>query len=283
MIAFLGTGLLGANFVKAMRRRGAPVQVWNRTVSKARALETDGARAFDEPADAVRGADQVHLALTDDAVVDEVLDRAAGGLARGTVIVDHSTTLPSTTVERVTRWTERGFPFQHAPVFMGPGNALESTGTMLVSGDRALFDRLKPSLEPMTGTLLYLGPDPSRAAATKLTGNLYLIVTMGGVADMLRFATASGLSVTEATRLFELFDTGRIAPARTRRMLHEDLSEPTWTLAMARKDVRLMLESARERGLELDVMPAIAREMDRAIDAGHGAHDWLAFGRSESR
>ncbi len=279
MIAFLGMGLLGSNFVKALRRRGEDVQVWNRTASKARALEADGARAFDEVADAVRGVSQVHLTLRDDAVVDQVLDDARPGLAQGTVIIDHSTTLPATTAERVKRWTDRGFPFQHAPVFMGPKNALEGTGRMLASGDKGLFDRLKPALEPMTGSLQYLGPDPTRAAATKLTGNMFLIATMGGVADVLRFARSFGIDPEEAISMMEWFNASRMIPARSERMLHEDLDDPSWTLAMARKDVRLMLESAQANGVSLDVIPAIGAEMDRVIRAGHGEQDWLAFGR----
>ena len=70
MIAFLGTGLLGANFVKALRKKGKPVQVWNRTAAKAKALEADGAVAFDDPAGAVKGASRIHLTLSDDQAVD---------------------------------------------------------------------------------------------------------------------------------------------------------------------------------------------------------------------
>ncbi len=280
MIAFLGTGLLGSNFVRALRRQGEDVQVWNRTMAKARALEADGARAFDHVADAVRGVSQVHVTLPDDAVVDQILEQALPGLVKGTVIIDHSTTLPASTAERIRRWTDRGFPFQHAPVFMGPKNALESTGRMLASGDKALFERLKPSLERMTGSLQYLGPEPARAAATKLAGNMFLIAVIGGVVDVLRFGRSYGIAEADAIAMMEWFNPGAMIPARTRRMLHEDLDQPTWTLAMARKDVQLMLESARATGATLDVMPAIAAEMDRAIRSGHGGQDWLAFGRN---
>jgi 3-hydroxyisobutyrate dehydrogenase len=72
MKAFLGTGLLGSNFVKSMLKKGEQVQVWNRTASKAKQLEQEGATAFDNAADAVRGADRIHLALKDDSSVDEV-------------------------------------------------------------------------------------------------------------------------------------------------------------------------------------------------------------------
>src|SRR4051812_43756512 len=92
MIAFFGMGLLGSNFVRALRRRGEDVHVWNRSLDKATALEADGARAFADPAEAARGAARVHLTLTDDAAVDAVLDQARAGLSRDTVIVDHSTT-----------------------------------------------------------------------------------------------------------------------------------------------------------------------------------------------
>ena len=47
MIAFLGTGLLGANFTRALLKKGEQVNVWNRTSEKAKALETYGARAFE--------------------------------------------------------------------------------------------------------------------------------------------------------------------------------------------------------------------------------------------
>ena len=86
MKAFLGMGLLGSNFVKAMLKKGEQVQVWNRTTSKARALEEFGSKSFNDPADAVTGADVIHVTLRDDATVDEVLEAASKGLKAGAVI-----------------------------------------------------------------------------------------------------------------------------------------------------------------------------------------------------
>src|SRR5262249_6447810 len=115
MIAFFGMGLLGSNFVHALRRRGEEVQVWNRTAEKAKALEAEGARAFAEPAEAARGAARIHLTLSDDAAVDGVLERARPGIAEGCVIVDHSTTSTKGVIARIARWRERGITFAHAP------------------------------------------------------------------------------------------------------------------------------------------------------------------------
>jgi 3-hydroxyisobutyrate dehydrogenase len=279
MIAFFGMGHLGSGFVRALRRRGEMVHVWNRSPDKARALEAHGAKAFDAPADAVRGATRLHLTLSDDAAVDEVLELARPGFGSGLVVVDHTTTSPTGTAQRVPRWADRGVPFQHAPVFMGPQNALEGTGVMLASGDRALYDGLAAALAAMTGKVVYLGPQPERAAGFKLLGNLFLMFLTTGIADVLALAKDLGIKPEEAAGLFEAFNPGATVGARARRMIEGDCANPSWELAMARKDARLMLEEATRGGLPLAVLPAIAAELDRWIARGHAKDDWTVIGK----
>jgi 3-hydroxyisobutyrate dehydrogenase len=279
VIAFLGIGLLGSNFVRALRRRGEDVQVWNRTPARARALGADGALAFDDPAAAVRGAARVHVTLSDDAAVDDVLERVRPGLAPGAVVVDHTTTSPDGTAARARRWAERGVAFQHAPVFMGPQNALESTGIMLASGDRARFDALSPELAKMTGKLVYLGPQPERAAAFKLMGNLFLMSMTAGVADILALAKAEKIPPAEAATLFDVFNPAAAMGARVKRILDGDYANPSWELAMARKDARLMMQAAAKGGVELALVPAIAQAMDRWIERGHAHDDWTVLAK----
>jgi 3-hydroxyisobutyrate dehydrogenase len=277
MIAFLGMGLLGSNFVRAMRRRGVEVQVWNRTPARAHALEAEGARAVDDPAAAVRGASRVHVALSDDAAVDDVLERARPGLGSDAVLVDHTTTSPAGATARTARWAERGLVYQHAPVFMGPQNALEGTGIMLASGERARFDALSPELSKMTGKLVYLGPRPDRGAAFKLFGNLFLMSMTAGIADVLGLARAMGVEPAEAGKLFDIFNPAATMGARVQRILAADYAHPSWELSMARKDARLMLEAAAQGDVTLALLPAIAKEMDRWIERGHGHDDWTVI------
>ncbi len=106
MIAFLGMGLLGSNFVKALLQHGKPVQVWNRSPAKAKTLETFGARAFEQVAEAVSGADRVHITLRDDASVDEVLEQALPGLKPGALLVDHTTTSAEGALARTESWKD---------------------------------------------------------------------------------------------------------------------------------------------------------------------------------
>jgi len=279
MIAWLGTGLLGSNFVRALRRHGEEVHVWNRTPEKARALEAHGAKVFDDPAAAVRGAARVHLALSDDAAVDDVLERASAGFAPGVILVDHTTTSPAGTATRAKRWDDQGIAFQHAPVFMAPSNALDATGIMLASGDRARFDALSPELARMTGKLAFLGLEPDRAAKFKLFGNLLLMHMTSGIIEVLKLAKATGIPASEVAPLFEMFNPGAMVGARFKRILEADYAHPSWELSMARKDARLMLEAAEAGNLPLAVLPALAEEMDRWIQQGHAHDDWTVIAR----
>jgi 3-hydroxyisobutyrate dehydrogenase len=234
MIAHFGTGLMGAGFV--------------------------------------RGAARIHVTLADDASVDAVLEPSAGVLDKQTAIIDHTTTAPTPTAERYARWRERGIFFAHVPMFMGPKNALEHTGLMLVSGPAERVAIVRPIVEPMTGKLVHVGAGDQRAAAFKLFGNMLLVFVVSGLADIYKFAESLGISATEAHGLFADFKLTGAVDLRGKNMAEGNFA-PAWGLTMARKDVRLMLEEGARHGVHYDVLPQIAEFFDRAIAAGHGAED----------
>ena len=205
MIAHFGTGLMGTGFVRAARERGEDVAVWNRSPDKARALEAYGARAFTDAAEAAHGASRIHLTLSDDASVDAVLEPLAGVFDKQTLLIDHTTTAPTPTAERCARWRERGIFFAHVPMFMGPKNALEHTGLMLVSGPAERVATIRPVVEPMTGKVIHVGAGDERAAAFKLFGNMLLVFVVSGLADIYKFSRSLGIEPVEAHELFRDF------------------------------------------------------------------------------
>lgn len=277
MRAFIGMGLLGANFVKALLNKDEQVQVWNRTTAKATALEAEGAKAFANVADAVKGADIVHITLKDDASIDEVLAQAAPGLKPGATLIDHTTTSVDGAVKRTKDWKAKGYTYLHAPVFMGPVNAFESTGYMLVSGDQAVVEKFTPILSTMTGKLLNLGEQEGKAAAVKLMGNCFLVSFTAGLADTLALAKSLNLSVSDVSGLFDMWNPGAMLPGRLKRMTAGTFDQPSWELNMARKDTQLFMDSAAAGGGHLSIIPAIAAEMDRWIAKGHGNNDWTVI------
>ena len=279
-IAFLGTGLLGGAFIEAAAKRGEKITVWNRTIEKARALEKFGVQVAATPADAVRGAKRVHLVLKDDAVVEEVIAAFRPALDRSAIIADHTTTQPARTAERAKRLNAEGVRYMHCPVFIGPAAARKGQGTIMASGPRALFDELQPALARMAERVEYFGERPDLAAVHKLDGNAVIIGLSAIVADVLAVSGGANVAPAEAMKVFELLNTGAMLAGRGKNMASGNYA-PSFELEMARKDVRLMIETAGKAPLA--ALPSMAARMDTLIAEGHGAEDLAVIAKDSVR
>jgi 3-hydroxyisobutyrate dehydrogenase-like beta-hydroxyacid dehydrogenase len=275
-IAVLGTGLIGAGFVTAARKRGLDVVVWNRTLAKAEALVSHGARLAKTPGEATKGASRVHIAVSDDAAVEEVLASVLPALAKDAIVIDHSTTSPKGNQARFARAAKEGFSFLHAPVFMSPSMAHSAKGLMLCAGPEAVYAKAKDALAAMTGEVMYLGERPDLAAAYKLFGNAMIITIVGGLSDVFAMAKHLDLEPGLAHQLFAKFKPGGTIDFRGAKMAAGDYT-PSFEMTMARKDVRLMIEAAGDEAL--CVLPGIAARMDSLIASGYGAEDLSALSR----
>ena len=269
-IAFLGTGLLGSALAEAAAKRGDTVTAWNRTPDKVLALTQFGVKPAATQVDAVRGASRVHLVLKDDAVVDEVVSAVRSGLSPETILIDHSTTLPRLTADRAQRLLVQGVKYLHCPVFMGPPAARNAQGSMMVAGPSALYESVKAELAKMTGRLEYMGERADLAAVNKLFGNAMIIGITAMTADILTMAQASSVSAGDAIKLLGMLDLNAMVAGRGANMARGNFAA-SFELAMARKDVGLMLETVGDRPLA--ALPAVAARMDQLIAGGHGAKD----------
>jgi 3-hydroxyisobutyrate dehydrogenase-like beta-hydroxyacid dehydrogenase len=275
-IAVLGAGLLGAGFVENLLAKGESVRVWNRTAAKLAPLVEKGAVAAESPADAVAGAERVHLILTADDAVDETIGRFLPSLPAGVPILDHSTNLPARVRERSVRLRGAGVAYLHAPVFMSPQNGREGTGLMLVAGPAAEVEALTPALSRMTGRVWHCGERPDQAAVLKLVGNGSLVSMSAMLGDLFSMAGAEGVAPEDVLGLFEVFRAGHGLPMIGQRVLTRGTKPASFELSMARKDVRLMIETAGGPD-GLVVLPAVAAAMDQALAEGHAAKDYAIY------
>ncbi len=101
-------------------------------------------------------------------------------------------------------------------------------------------------------------------------GNTLIIGVVGLVADVLTLARSAGVSPEEALEVMEFINPGAVAKLRGPSMASGSF-DPSFALTMARKDVRLMLETAGD--LPLAVLPGLAARMDALIEGGHGDED----------
>lgn len=268
--AFVGAGLIGGGLAAAALARGERVTVYNRTASKCEPLAAEGAKVAASPAEAVRGARRVHVTMTADDAVDAMVEAFGEALEEGAVVVDHSTTLPARTAARAELCTKRGIAYLHAPVFMSPDACRRGLGVMLAAGPRATYETVEADLDKMTGRLWFVGERPDRAAALKLMGNAMVVTLVAGLADVYTLGQQLDVPASEALALFERFDPNVIVQGRGAKMAVGDYATQ-WTVAMARKDVRLMEAVTGEA--PLSALPAVAARLEALMARGDGERD----------
>jgi 3-hydroxyisobutyrate dehydrogenase-like beta-hydroxyacid dehydrogenase len=277
-IALLGTGLLGAGMVENLRTKGHEVRIWNRSPEKMAPLVLRGAVAADTPADAVRGAQHVHLVLSEDAAVDAVVAQLRPALGQGVPIIDHSTNLPALVKARFAALRTAGVRYVPAPVFMSPQNAREASGLMLMAGPVADHEALQAHLGAMTGKLLYAGERADLPAVWKLAGNSVFFAMAAAMADVLAIGAGAGVDAATMLSLFDTFKPGAALPFLGQRVAKAGTGPASFELEMARKDARLMLQTAGKQ--RLLVLPGVAAAMDQALALGHGKADYSIFVKS---
>jgi 3-hydroxyisobutyrate dehydrogenase len=276
-IAVLGTGLLGAGMVENLLNNGQTVRIWNRTREKLAPLVERGAIAADDPADCVRGAERVHLILSEDSAVDSVIEQLRPGLTEGTPIIDHTTNRPDKVRARFDALRTDGVRYVSTPVFMAPKHAKAGSGMMMMSGPKQDADDLTGALETMTDKLWHVGDRPDLAAVLKLAGNSVYFAITGAIADVIAMGKNNDVDAETMMKVFSEFKPGAGLHMVEKRIAGAGNGEASFEMTMAHKDARLMAEAAGDE--HLFVLPAVITALQRGIDAGHGSDDFAGFAK----
>jgi 3-hydroxyisobutyrate dehydrogenase-like beta-hydroxyacid dehydrogenase len=269
-IAFCGLGRMGVPMAARLLDAGHDLRVWNRTPGKAGSLLDAGATEATSPAEAAAGAEVVVTMLADPAAVEVVVLGAE--LSAGATLVEMSTIGPDAVRSLAARMPE-GVDVLDAPVLGSIPQATEGTLKIFVGGDAEVFERRRPLLESM-GTPRHLGP-LGAGAAMKLVANSTLGALMTGLAEAL--ALADGLGLEEGDVLDILSESPIGVTAKGKRPLIESgVYTPNFTLGLAAKDLRLVMEAAQAAGVELRLAAAARSWLERADEHGLGGLDYSA-------
>ena len=252
-IGFIGIGIMGSGMARNLVSAGHAPAVWNRTRTKAEAIE--GARVMNSPADLAARSDIIMICVSDTADVEAVVNGPGGvfeGLRPGSLVVDHSTISPSATRVLAGAVVAAGSRWLDAPVSGGSEGAARGTLSIMVGGDAADVARARPYLETFGRTITHVGP-VGAGQLVKLVNQILVVVNQWAVSEALLFAQKAGLDL-EATLSAV---TGGAAGSwmlanRGPQMIQRDWT-PGFTIDLQQKDLRLVLDAADELGV-----PALA-------------------------
>ena len=274
-IAVLGTGAMGGPMAANLLRAGFPVTVWNRTAARAHHLVTQGARPATSPADAASSSTVLLTMLADGPAVESAMsgpDGALGALPAGAVWIQMATVGTDWTRRLAGLAREAGVEFFDAPVSGSDGPARDGTLVVLASGPDAVRERVAPVFDAVGRETLWLGA-AGNGSKLKLALNNWLAAQVEAAAETVALSEAMGLD--PHVFVDALADTPLASPyavAKATAMLTGEL-RPGFPLRHAFKDVRLVLEAAREHGVGLPLTDALAPRWSEAIADGHGDED----------
>lgn len=264
-IGFIGLGLMGAPMVRRLMARGRPVTVWNR--EEERYAEVPGAAVAADPAGVRAASDIVLLCVLDGYAVEEVCF-GPRGLARADgagALVDTSTINPDRTRELAARLkAEAGMRWVDAPMSGGPPLAAGGQLTMLVGGDPADVNHVRPILDDLAANVTHLGPlgagQTAKILNQAIVGASYILM-----AEVLALARAAGL---DAARLPAAL-AGGLADSQALQRVYvqqqqQDYDPPRGYARQLDKDLANVAAFAGSCGLDLPLVEHVVRHY----------HDW---------
>jgi 3-hydroxyisobutyrate dehydrogenase len=277
-VAVLGTGIMGAPMARNLAAAGLDVRVWNRTAAKAAPLAEAGARVAGTPAEAVDGADVVLTILYDGAAALDAMRQAAPALRPGAVWAQSTTAGLEALPGLAAFAAEHGLVFVDAPVLGTRQPAEAGKLVVLAAGPAEARDPLAPVFGAIGARTIWTSEDAASGTASKLklVANSWVLTLTQGTAEAL--ALAKGLDVDPKDFLDLVaggpLDSGYLK-AKSAAILSGDF-EPSFTVATAEKDARLIAAAGESAGVRLDVISAGAERFRRAAEQGHGDEDMAA-------
>lgn len=251
-IGMIGVGLMGHGIASNIVKHGYPLVLLdhpgNQPVDQ---LLAAGAAKVASPAQVARQSNVVILCVTGTPQVEDVLfspDGLLQGLRPGTIVIDCSTAIPSSTERIAQAVTEAGGLFLDAPMTRTPKEAAEGRLNLLVGGDQALFDRCLPLLRCYAENITHVGPIGA-GHRMKLIHNYVSLGCAAVIAEAAACAKRSGIEAPVLLDILAKGGGGGVALERLRPFIESgDDSGLRFSLSNAHKDLGYYTVMAEEAG-----------------------------------
>ena len=272
-VAFLGLGAIGRPMARHLAPPRSTLTVWNRTASRAGEFAAQtGATAASTPREAAQDADVVITCLPSSREVFGILDGPDGlmsGMQRGRVLVDCTSGDPASSTRIAALLAESGIDFIDAPVSGGVSGAERAALTVMVGGDPAVLERVRPLLSAFGSNIVHCGP-VGAGHALKSVNNAMLAVHLWSLGEGLAALTKAGVSPRLALDVINA-SSGRSNASQNlfpERVLSRAFPR-TFRLALLDKDVGIAAGVAREQKVSSPMLQ-LAAELFRAAHAELG-------------
>jgi 2-hydroxy-3-oxopropionate reductase len=281
-IGFIGLGVMGKPMAKHLLTAGHPLIVHNRSRRAVEELAGAGAIAAASAAEVARQASIVITMLPDTPDVDLVLTGDSGvlsSLQKGAVVIDMSSISPGATKRLAARVAERGGAMLDAPVSGGEIGAINASLSIMVGGERAVFERVRPILARM-GTperIVYIG-ESGAGQVCKICNQMAIGGALAGVSEAFALAKKAGVDAASVRQaLLGGFAASRVLEVHGERMLNANYT-PGFRTRLYQKDLRIANEAAAANGVAIPATALVTQLVNALVAAGGADLDYSAVG-----
>ena len=268
-VGFIGMGKMGTPMAVNIQEAGYPMVVYDTREEATRPLLDGGALLAGSPEEVARLSDVVATCLPRPQVVEQVVTGPKGileGIRPGGIYLDMSTCGPNLIRSLEPLFQQKGAHLLDTPILSSPRDVPDRDLIVMVGGDRAIFDRLQPILEAFADKVVYAG-SLGAANVCKLVHNMTTIVMQQVVAEGLALGMKAGVELSV------LLDSGSRAPVgalsdRLAPVFQGRFDRPLFTLDLARKDIGLATDLARQSGVPMLVANVVEQIMMQAMNRG---------------
>ena len=271
-VGFIGAGVMGASMIRSLIKNGFEVVFYSRNRQKTAATEADGAVWVSTAAEAARGRDAVITIVGMPSDVEEVYFGETGILenaAPGTLVIDMTTSSPKLAQKIYEAAAARGLSALDAPVSGGDTGARAGTLSIMVGGDPESFEAALPLFKAMGTNIIHEGP-AGAGQHTKMANQIAIAGCIAGVAEAIAYSEKAGL---DTQKMFDSISAGAAGSWQlTNNGAHmlKDEFDPGFYIKHFIKDMRIAVEEADSRHLDLKITRDVLNMYVKLLDEGQG-------------
>ncbi len=269
---------MGSGMARRLLASGFPLIVYNRNPEKSKPFATEGARIAHSPREAAQNADVIIAMVADDNASRSLWLGENGVLAGAkpeTICIESSTVTVNWIQELAAATRKKNCDLVEAPVTGSKPHAANGELSLLIGGNPATIEKVRPILSCMGKTILPLGPIGS-GAMVKLINNFICGVQVAAMAEAMAMIERSGLDRAKVLEFLTNAAPGSpIVKTVSARMTAPDYT-PNFMLKLMTKDLGYAIGEGNKLSVELLTAAAALKEFQRAVAAGHGDKDMAA-------
>jgi 3-hydroxyisobutyrate dehydrogenase len=273
-IGWIGLGTMGNPMSQQLIKSGYPLTVYNRTQEKEDAIKAAGATTASTPSELIQQTDVVIIMVSDDKAIKDIFygdNGLLGAKTSGKVIINMSTVSPAISKEVGAKCLEQSNHYLDAPVSGSVKQAQEGALVVMVGGDAAAFEQVKPILEKL-GKLAMLVGDNGSGNVAKLAINTLLGIAAQGLAEAVILARNNGIDPGDLTTLINNSALGSAFGKIKGEAIVNDNYKAAFALKLIAKDLRL----AKDIGLTTPLGETVYKTFQQA-EAEYGNEDIIAI------